>query len=248
MVELFNPPVLLENDNYTTLVDQPVMGNVLINDSGLNLVLLAVDSVQGGTVTFTPDGVFNFIPEPGFLGSAGFDYIASDACGVVDTASVSIIILPLIQKMDQEETVISIEPVLTNMEIQIPEQSDISTIFLSGFATSIHYKVGRWPQKTRIWMLSNTLKNSAFTLYQFEQRIELCKLEMEWSKITLEGSIGMRTLTVYDSLDPVFAGANATFEFDLKSCGLKAEVSLLGFKRIKSPQFAFSLSVPLLRY
>jgi hypothetical protein len=84
------PAISVTNDTYTTGSDQPVNGNVLQNDSGLNLQLTAVANFVGGTVTFTGDGSFTYTPNSGFSGTGSFDYNVTDACGNTASGSVTI--------------------------------------------------------------------------------------------------------------------------------------------------------------
>ena len=80
-----SPAISVVNDIYTTQSDQPVSGNVLNNDSGLNLQLTSVTNMVGGNVTFTSDGNFTYTPNSGFSGTGSFTYTVTDACG--NTAS-----------------------------------------------------------------------------------------------------------------------------------------------------------------
>ncbi|HZV45118.1 MAG TPA: Ig-like domain-containing protein, partial [Saprospiraceae bacterium] len=84
------PAISVTNDAYTTGSDQPVNGNVLQNDSGLNLQLTSTTNFIGGTVTFAGDGSFTYTPNSGFSGTGSFDYTVTDACGNTATGSVLI--------------------------------------------------------------------------------------------------------------------------------------------------------------
>lgn len=70
--------------------------NVLANDnilpgSGLDLVITAASTSNGGSVQITPDSKrLLFTPNAGFLGTSSFTYTASDALGGTGTASVSV--------------------------------------------------------------------------------------------------------------------------------------------------------------
>lgn len=88
-----NTPDLVVNDDfYSTSAGEPVSGNVLINDMGLNLEMTDVFSVFGGTVNFDATGDFLFTPDPGFTGEATFFYTATDACGRTADAMVTIMV------------------------------------------------------------------------------------------------------------------------------------------------------------
>jgi len=84
------PAITTVNDVYTTQSDQPVSGNVLNNDTGLNLQLTSVTNIVGGSVIFTSDGNFTYTPNSGFSGSGSFTYTVTDACG--NTASATAMI------------------------------------------------------------------------------------------------------------------------------------------------------------
>jgi hypothetical protein len=75
------PAISLMNDSYTTQSEVPVSGNVLLNDSGLNLQLTALENIIGGNVSFMNDGSFTYTPNTGFSGMGSFVYTATDACG-----------------------------------------------------------------------------------------------------------------------------------------------------------------------
>ena len=86
------PPLVVIDDTYETTAGAPVEGNVLDNDSGLDIQVTAVGDIVGGTVSYTPDGDFIFTPEPGFSGDGGFTYTVTDACGSTATANVIIVV------------------------------------------------------------------------------------------------------------------------------------------------------------
>lgn len=75
------PPLDLVNDFYMGQGSNPVNGNVLDNDLGLDIQMTQVDNEMGGTVTFMANGNFQFIADPGFSGEASFLYTVTDACG-----------------------------------------------------------------------------------------------------------------------------------------------------------------------
>ncbi len=81
------PGIITINDTYLTQSDQPVSGNVLQNDSGLNLQLVSVDNIIGGAVNFAGDGSFTYTPTSGFNGTGSFTYTVMDACGNTATGS-----------------------------------------------------------------------------------------------------------------------------------------------------------------
>jgi hypothetical protein len=82
-----SPSITTTDDVYSTQSDQPVSGNVLLNDSGLNLQLTAVSNIVGGNVTFSGNGDFTYTPNAGFSGTGSFIYTVTDACGNTATAT-----------------------------------------------------------------------------------------------------------------------------------------------------------------
>ncbi len=87
------------DDNYVTDLDTPLsvdaMFGVLANDSDLNgdvLESFLVDDVLNGSLTLNVDGSFDYIPDPGFIGSDSFTYRASDSLLVSDLATVTILV------------------------------------------------------------------------------------------------------------------------------------------------------------
>lgn len=86
------PALVVTDDFYTTPAGQAFTQNTLDNDSGLNIQMTDVSNEFGGTVNFTADGTFTFIPDPGFSGEASFTYTVEDACGNISTGIVTIIV------------------------------------------------------------------------------------------------------------------------------------------------------------
>jgi len=76
---LINP----EDDINQTLVDTPVDGNVLTNDSdpegdNLTVTTTPVNGPTNGTVTLNPDGSYTYTPNSGFTGTDEFTYEVCD--------------------------------------------------------------------------------------------------------------------------------------------------------------------------
>ncbi len=106
-----------QDDAFTALVDQP------LSISGAALLALASDPdgdaltaslVDGGARngTVVADGAsFVFTPDPGFTGTAGFDYVVSDGFGGTDTASVDVTVRNL-----RPQTAAANQRVLTGSE------------------------------------------------------------------------------------------------------------------------------------
>ncbi len=85
------PPLELLNDFYNAQGSNPVNGNVLDNDEGLDIEMTQVDNEMGGTVSFMANGDFQFIADIGFSGEASFLYTVTDACG--NTAMAEVVVL-----------------------------------------------------------------------------------------------------------------------------------------------------------
>jgi len=77
-----NDPPLAINDINNTQVNIPTWGNVLTNDSdpdGNNISVNTTPiSVSDGTVTIDTSGQYTFVPDPGFIGDASFEYEVCD--------------------------------------------------------------------------------------------------------------------------------------------------------------------------
>ena len=91
-----NKPIA-NDDVAQTLKNVPVSGSVLNNDLDPDGNILTVSMLlqpENGTVVMNPNGTFTFTPDPNFTGVDIFKYIACDAQGLCDTASVVIRINP----------------------------------------------------------------------------------------------------------------------------------------------------------
>ena len=80
-------------DEFSTEFETPAVGNVLTNDSDVDLDALSVLSntdPANGTVTIAATGEFTYTPNAGFEGSDSFEYTISDGNGGEATATVSI--------------------------------------------------------------------------------------------------------------------------------------------------------------
>lgn len=96
-----NPPVA-EDDFNNTLVNVPVNGNVITNDSdpdGDNITVspTLVDSPDHGSVVINPDGTYTYTPNTDYEGEDSFTYIICDdgVPSLCDTAEVAIEIIPI---------------------------------------------------------------------------------------------------------------------------------------------------------
>ena len=78
------PPNLVPDavdDSFDTTQGQSVSGNVMGNDvdpDGDDFTVSLFSEPSNGTVTLNPDGSFNYVPDPGFLGTDSFEYRALD--------------------------------------------------------------------------------------------------------------------------------------------------------------------------
>ena len=84
-----------ENDTSSTIVNTPVSGNVLTNDSDpdgdpLTVTTTAVTPPTNGAVTLNPDGTYTYTPNSGFTGTDSFEYEVCDDGGNCTTAIVTI--------------------------------------------------------------------------------------------------------------------------------------------------------------
>lgn len=96
-----NPPIA-EDDFNNTLVNTPINGNVITNDSdpdGDNIAVspTLVDTPDNGSVTINPDGTYTYTPNLDYEGEDSFTYVLCDD-GVpilCDTAEVAIEVVPI---------------------------------------------------------------------------------------------------------------------------------------------------------
>lgn len=80
-----------KNDVETTGAGQPVNFNVMTNDNGNNIRVLAVLSQPAnGNITWDENGNFTYVPNAGFSGTDYFTYVITNANGVTSTATVQI--------------------------------------------------------------------------------------------------------------------------------------------------------------
>ncbi|RMG95458.1 MAG: tandem-95 repeat protein, partial [Chloroflexi bacterium] len=101
-----NPPVAVDDATFTT-VNNPVSGNLLLNDydpdgDSLIINLIPLSGPSHGTVTIHPDGSYTYTPDPGYVGPDNFTYVVCDNGVPVkcDTATAYITILPVLPCID----------------------------------------------------------------------------------------------------------------------------------------------------
>ncbi len=79
------------NDSYNVFTDTALSGNVISNDSGTALsVTVNTSPTNGGTLTLTGFGDFEYRSAAGFTGIDTFEYTITDIVGDTDTATVTI--------------------------------------------------------------------------------------------------------------------------------------------------------------
>jgi len=94
----FNEPPIAENDINTTMMDTPVSGQVLTNDSDpdgdpLTVNTTPISGPTNGTVVLNSDGTYTYTPDPGFTGNDSFTYEVCDPSGLCDQAIVTISVI-----------------------------------------------------------------------------------------------------------------------------------------------------------
>jgi len=89
-----NDPPLAADDSASTQRGVSVVVQVLANDEGDELQLESVGTPAHGVATPNIDGSVTYAPAAGFEGSDAFSYTISDGNGGMDTADVSIAVMP----------------------------------------------------------------------------------------------------------------------------------------------------------
>ncbi len=84
------PPIEANDDSAETDRGQPVTIDVLANDTGDDLEVVAIDQPDNGTVADNGDGTVTFTPASGFVGTAQFGYTIEDSFDQQATASVTV--------------------------------------------------------------------------------------------------------------------------------------------------------------
>ena len=87
-----NSSISAMDDAYETVTNQMVSGNVLTNDSGVQLKVISNTDPGSGTLTINEDGSFDYEPAADFEGEVTFEYTVMDACGNTTTATVTIVV------------------------------------------------------------------------------------------------------------------------------------------------------------
>ncbi|MCB9190683.1 MAG: tandem-95 repeat protein [Flavobacteriales bacterium] len=101
-----NPPIAV-NDFNNTLVDTPVSGSVITNDSdpdgdNLTVTTTPVSGPTNGSVSLQPNGNYTYTPNGGFEGEDTFTYVVCDdgIPSLCDTAIVTISVIPVTDDND----------------------------------------------------------------------------------------------------------------------------------------------------
>ena len=93
-VNPINDPPEAQPDSTSTPEENPVIVNVLANDSdpdGDALAVVLVTDPAHGTATINPDGTVTYTPDPDYNGPDGFTYQVCDPSGACDSAVVTVI-------------------------------------------------------------------------------------------------------------------------------------------------------------
>jgi len=80
------------DDHNRTVVDVPVSGWVLPNDTGEGITVTSNTDPGHGTVSVKPDGSYVYTPDKGWTGTDTFQYTITDKNGKTSTATVTIIV------------------------------------------------------------------------------------------------------------------------------------------------------------
>jgi len=120
-IDVQNDTPLAEDDWYYTekdmTLDEPAPG-VLANDGDLDpLNAVLVGGAGSGTVVLNSDGSFNYTPNPGFVGTDSFTYLANDGIENSNIATVTIEVQDwsyLTLDRDPNATDLNLEPITTD--------------------------------------------------------------------------------------------------------------------------------------
>ena len=97
VVEVVNAPPAANDDEVTTLEDQPVTVDVLANDTdpyGNGLRIVSVSPAANGTAEVTANGVL-YTPRANYHGADRFTYVAAGPEGMTATGTVFVTVLPV---------------------------------------------------------------------------------------------------------------------------------------------------------
>ncbi len=97
-INAVNDTPVTVDDSFTTDEDTALTGNVLSNDSDVDVDTLTATLVDGptnGTLTLNADGSFTYTPDTDFNGADSFTYTAGDGAATSSIATVSITVNPV---------------------------------------------------------------------------------------------------------------------------------------------------------
>ncbi|MDP3468597.1 MAG: PKD-like domain-containing protein [Daejeonella sp.] len=103
------PPIAID-DSFKTDEEIPVSGSVALNDydrQGENISFSLTSAAKNGTITFSPDGKFNYTPNVGFWGLEIITYRVCNTSGMCATASLIIEVIPF--------TIVSLAPAISHV-------------------------------------------------------------------------------------------------------------------------------------
>ena len=105
-----NDALMAIDDINTTILDEPVSGNVLTNDEDQEMDSLFVDTTplnpMNGTVVIDPQGIYTFTPEVGFIGEATFQYRVCDS-GNPSLCDTAIVVIEVIDNTDLDNNAVT---------------------------------------------------------------------------------------------------------------------------------------------
>lgn len=131
-----NPPVAVD-DEYETLVDQPVTIEILDNDfdpDGDDIEVVFIDEPNNGNLIPLDDGAFIYVPDTGFVGVDSFTYVIcdDDVVPLCDTATVYINVLGNNPPVIVNENGIPVDTVYATTLVDTPFDDCILTTDIDG--------------------------------------------------------------------------------------------------------------------
>jgi hypothetical protein len=90
VIEEIPLPLQAVDDSVSTDQGEAVSGNVLDNDIGTNIQVTDFTLPSNGNISISPQGLFNYIPNPEFIGIETIEYTITDVCGNTATTTLTI--------------------------------------------------------------------------------------------------------------------------------------------------------------
>ncbi len=148
-------PVDAVNDEYTVNEDGSVSINLLVNDIALDGGL-AIKSINGvtltggaqniavsnGSVEIAADGSMTFVPNANFNGNISFDYVATDADGDTDSATVSIAVTPDKSDVANDAITVAEDTVASGNVLTNDEADNTSVVSFTVAGSSVVHNAG----------------------------------------------------------------------------------------------------------